>query len=266
MAVTAASALTQETYAITVEAGAKQTFEAFGASQVGKEFDHFPPEPYRSRMADLVYRDLGAKVVRLWVPSGLDGAPIGLASILMDAVAVPVLSDWAVVAEVITGPPVLSVGIAFCVGSELRWPLKLVSTSMARHCRVKGEVIHDGEHAQLAAVGDPRALALIRGTLLALQWAWLLTDIYTNSGPGLRPSGWIGCLRRLCEACQKPPQVAATVLTMVPCMNPKPEPEAAQEAHNKHVAKIRMPGSSSRHPVRCFQYPSGVFCWEWAAP
>ncbi|CAN5494323.1 hypothetical protein BH09VER1_BH09VER1_42630 [soil metagenome] len=57
-------------YGITVKAGAEQTFGGFGASQVGEEFGHYAPEPYRSQMADLVYRDLKARVLRLWVQAG----------------------------------------------------------------------------------------------------------------------------------------------------------------------------------------------------
>lgn len=57
-------------YALTVRPGARQTFRAFGSSQVSTEFGHFPPEPFRSQMADLVYRGLRASVLRLWVASG----------------------------------------------------------------------------------------------------------------------------------------------------------------------------------------------------
>ena len=59
-------------YALTVLPGGQQTFEGFGASQVAKEFGHYPPEPFRSQMADLIYRDLGANIVRLWVQSGTE--------------------------------------------------------------------------------------------------------------------------------------------------------------------------------------------------
>ena len=62
--------LSAETYPITVKPGARQTFQGFGSSQVSMEFGHFAPEPYRSEMADLIYRDLRANVLRLWVQSG----------------------------------------------------------------------------------------------------------------------------------------------------------------------------------------------------
>jgi hypothetical protein len=67
----ASAALQAETpYHINVQSEPRQTFQGFGASQVSKEFGHFSPEPHRSEMADLVYRDLKANILRLWVQSG----------------------------------------------------------------------------------------------------------------------------------------------------------------------------------------------------
>lgn len=59
-------------YSLTVLAGGRQTLTGFGASQVSTEFGHFAPEPFRTQMAKLVYRDLGANIARLWVQSGTE--------------------------------------------------------------------------------------------------------------------------------------------------------------------------------------------------
>src|SRR5439155_9180810 len=57
----------QTSYSVTVQSGAHQTFTGFGAS----ETDHYSdiPATPRGQMDDMVYRDLHAKVLRLWVGS-----------------------------------------------------------------------------------------------------------------------------------------------------------------------------------------------------
>jgi hypothetical protein len=60
----------QRSYTLTVQSGAKQTFDGFGASQV--QDDATIPEAARSRIEGMVYHDLGAKILRLWVGSAPD--------------------------------------------------------------------------------------------------------------------------------------------------------------------------------------------------
>jgi hypothetical protein len=62
------SVYAQTAYTLTVQSGGRQTFTGFGASQVGG-YTTIPASP-RGQMADLVYRDLGVKVLRLWAGSG----------------------------------------------------------------------------------------------------------------------------------------------------------------------------------------------------
>ena len=68
MAIAANSGLFAQTgYDLTVHAGGRQTFKSFGASQVT---DTNIPSPAREEMTDLVYGDLGMKVLRLWLGTG----------------------------------------------------------------------------------------------------------------------------------------------------------------------------------------------------
>ena len=68
LAIAACSGLFAQTgYDLTVHAGGRQTFKSFGASQVT---DTNIPSPAREEMTDLVYGDLGMKVLRLWLGTG----------------------------------------------------------------------------------------------------------------------------------------------------------------------------------------------------
>lgn len=60
----------QSSYTLTVLPGAKQTFAGFGASQVG--FGGVIPEDARNSMESMVFHDLKARSLRLWVGSAPD--------------------------------------------------------------------------------------------------------------------------------------------------------------------------------------------------
>jgi hypothetical protein len=59
----------QTAYTITVQSGGRQTFNGFGASHVSTDYDSIRAGA-RKQMADLVYRDLKARILRMWVGSG----------------------------------------------------------------------------------------------------------------------------------------------------------------------------------------------------
>src|SRR5882724_4655346 len=58
----------QTSYTVTVQSGGHQTFTGFGASETDN-YSNIPATP-RGQMDDMVYHDLNAKVLRLWVGSG----------------------------------------------------------------------------------------------------------------------------------------------------------------------------------------------------
>jgi hypothetical protein len=60
----------QTDYTLTVQPGAMQTFDGFGASQVSG--DATIPDAARGQLERIVYHDLGAKILRLWVGSAPD--------------------------------------------------------------------------------------------------------------------------------------------------------------------------------------------------
>ncbi len=60
----------QTSYTLTVQPGAKQAFDGLGASQV--DGDATIPEAARSQIEEIVYHDLRAKILRLWVGSAPD--------------------------------------------------------------------------------------------------------------------------------------------------------------------------------------------------
>src|SRR5882757_5150479 len=57
----------QTSYTVTVQSGGKQIFAGFGASETDN-YSNIPATP-RGQMDDMVYHDLKAKVLRLWVGS-----------------------------------------------------------------------------------------------------------------------------------------------------------------------------------------------------
>jgi hypothetical protein len=62
-----ATLLYAQNYNVSVQAGAKQTFAGFGASQTSDYTDTKLPAAMRNQMASLFYTGLHAKVLRLWV-------------------------------------------------------------------------------------------------------------------------------------------------------------------------------------------------------